>query len=593
MIELNKFLKKFVDDKPFLKDFKIEHQFALLCASYYYYDNEITNTVVKTIFVDGPNDGGLDIILNDPKNDNLILAQSKMTENLDKELVLNIFEKMGRAIDDYRSGNKARFTDSVRRALAEGLDSLPDDGTITLVLFTTFNPDKKYKEEINDAVKGLDINNRYYLEINYIDNINDQIEYIDNPKDFVECGKIVVDKSAGKLIYKNGLMVNVSSKSIANLYETKKDNGLFDQNLRYYIKNDKVDNGIEDTLKNEINNFWYFNNGIIIGCSEFIEDGNEVKLYNFSIINGCQTTSIIGKYDIKYHNEEFWIPCKIISLGEKNETNRTFIGRVAEASNTQKPINPRDLKSNRPEQRQLKKELDELDQKVFMEIKRGEIRPKKNKYQEKWQRTTNEEVAQLIMAVLYQKPGTSRSQKKSLFNNKEIYNNIFLKGIEAKTIVDLLRLSSYYDKYIEELIKNKEFDNNEIVVAKNGKMFVLAIVGMAIKDKRMNLNLSQYKSLDDHSKRIELSKNILSGTLISNYSDADFDEILKQLLKTLIQNITNSFKQEYEAGNVTSASNYFKTDNNYYDVIVPIIIDRIINNYLYKEEYKKYLKIFD
>ena len=124
------------------------------------------------------------------------------------------------------------------------------------------------------------------------------------------------------------------------------EEGLFDLNIRKYINNRTVDEGIRHTLANDRQNFWFLNNGLIIACKDYDIDGNTVKLYDFSIVNGGQTTNIIGKF--KGNNEEeFFIPCKIIK--EKyRKGSENFYNRIAEATNSQKPILPRDLKSNSP-----------------------------------------------------------------------------------------------------------------------------------------------------------------------------------------------------------------------------------------------------
>lgn len=57
-------------------------------------------------------------------------------------------------------------------------------------------------------------------------------------------------------------------------------------NLRYYVRQKMVDDGIQQTIAHEPENFWYKNNGIIIVCEDFQMDGKVLKLYNFSIVNG-------------------------------------------------------------------------------------------------------------------------------------------------------------------------------------------------------------------------------------------------------------------------------------------------------------------
>ena len=41
------------------------------------------------------------------------------------------------------------------------------------------------------------------------------------------------------------------------------------------------------------------NNGLTIACNEYKVDGKFIKLYDFSIVNGGQTTNLIGTYTSK------------------------------------------------------------------------------------------------------------------------------------------------------------------------------------------------------------------------------------------------------------------------------------------------------
>ena len=65
----------------------------------------------------------------------------------------------------------------------------------------------------------------------------------------------------------------------------KSKSGLFSYNLREHIKQANVDDGINRTIQKEPDKFWFYNNGITIGCEDYMISGNTVKLYNFSIIN--------------------------------------------------------------------------------------------------------------------------------------------------------------------------------------------------------------------------------------------------------------------------------------------------------------------
>jgi hypothetical protein len=93
------------------------------------------------------------------------------------------------------------------------------------------------------------------------------------------------------------MIVNISAKSLKRIYELYYYRGLFAQNLRYYVKNAKVDANIVESIQSFPDNFWYYNNGIILICDDYIIQDNSILLSNFSIINGGQTTKLIGETD--------------------------------------------------------------------------------------------------------------------------------------------------------------------------------------------------------------------------------------------------------------------------------------------------------
>ncbi|MCR4998021.1 MAG: AIPR family protein [Butyrivibrio sp.] len=89
-------------------------------------------------------------------------------------------------------------------------------------------------------------------------------------------------------------IVNVSALSIKKLYAQHHTN-LLARNLRYHVSGANVDKAIEESINNNPEWFWLKNNGITIICDDFDLDGKEVKLTNFSIVNGGQTTYKIAR----------------------------------------------------------------------------------------------------------------------------------------------------------------------------------------------------------------------------------------------------------------------------------------------------------
>lgn len=282
--------------------------------------------------------------------------------------------------------SKANIRQMIKEIISEEYQ-ITTTKKIKIVLITDYNPksvaNKRSILNAFAALKPEKENISYSIVFGY--DIEHEILEVENPKEYVEDGILFIDSPGNVLTYgaEKSVIVNVSAKSVKALYELYSYRGLFSQNLRYYVKNAKVDDNIILSMQEKPDNFWYYNNGIIIICDVYAVDGQELRVKNFSIINGGQTTKLIGETDFE---TDFYVQCKLVKNKYTEQEERLdFIAAVAEASNTQKPIKDKDLIANKTEQRLLKKQL--ADAGIYCQIKRGE-KVNKKLYPMPWQNTT-------------------------------------------------------------------------------------------------------------------------------------------------------------------------------------------------------------
>ena len=336
------------------------------------------------------------------------------------------------------------------------------------------------KRAIVNALSAMKPEHEY---VSYYIDFGVDIEYeileIENPKEYVDEAAVELDAADNFVHFgtEDSLIVNISARSLKNLYERYGYRGLFAQNLRYYVKNAKIDSSIIESIQEHPDKFWYYNNGIILICDDYSIQGKSAIIRDFSIINGGQTTKLIGETDF---SQDFFVQCKIIKNKYINEEERLdFIANVAEASNTQKPIKDKDLIANRIEQRLLKKQLAEAG--IYCQIKRGE-KVNKKLYPAAWQNTTNEELGQLLLSFVYQKPGTARGSKASICGNRERYSLLFNKKYNSAFLGDLLKIKAYYKVWANYVRKSDDgSDQYKVGLVNNGMFFVTAIIGVICK----------------------------------------------------------------------------------------------------------------
>lgn len=533
---------------------------------------------IESSITNGPNDGGIDFVYYDDEESKVVLGQCKYTENMKLNDIISELNKMSSTVENFKKAYTGTYNKKLKTNLQNALDRLPDEsaGNVEYCIFTTSDINQ------NDVTNKLHAENNLYskdmVSVYGVSEINSQIKELIEKAKTVNEYKIEIDYPHNVLQYEtdnvSGIMVNMSSESLVRMYDKFKDEGLFDLNIRKYIKNKTVDEGIKETLDKERDNFWFYNNGLTIACSEYVLDGNKVKLYDFSIVNGGQTTNRIGNYKGS-NNDKFYLPCKIISI--KNDDQKLY-SKIAEATNSQKPINPRDLKSNSPEMKMLQRWLGK--EGVYLEIKRGEKKKLKNIKSIK-----NDELGQLLLSFGYQQPGTARSGKRNIFENKPLYNKLYRVNYEKdpnkkEFVLDLIKLSEDYAIIEADLKNGTTISDDEKIVLSNAKYVIFSLLGLSY------YIVNEDYSRDDLNNDISVLKSpdLVYSKFISNYKADDYQERLKSLIEMILDSLCDTYENCVTRNEVTSISNLFKTDKKYRDSIVKDFLN-VINKRTMKNEF--------
>ena len=557
-----------------------EFLFTLQMVDYFYYNKNIGEQDIRENFVDGSADGGIDYIFN--KDDVMYLVQGKTSEGLSYEDIRNIFFKMNTTINNFEKMKYDSYSEKLKSTYLNAYDDLSENKNITLVLFTKTEFTENLKLKI-DELKKEDFLCNYNVEIYDAKDIEFKVMTISSDKEFIKNDSIKLSGAKNVLKYgENGIIVNIKASSLKRLYAKHYNDGLFSYNLREHISQKNVDDGIENTIKREKDNFWFYNNGITIGCEDFDIDGYVLKLYNFSIINGAQTTTKIGESKLIDNGYDFDIVCKVVKANDGLNDESGFIMKISEASNSQKPIKARDLKANAREQKILQNKCAENKNSLAIEIKRG-VKPKNYYKVEKWQRVTNEYVGQLILACLLQRPGSARSGKITIFTSEKVYNQIYKnRKLDCDIIFDLVRIADKYEEF-KNSYANDVADVDLIAACKNGKFTALAIIFYLYKRFHNIVENCFDEKLNDD--------NIVNTKLTLNYREDDYDKKINELFKFIIKKLSDIYEKKKESLKLTSYSNFFKTDKTYQDVIL-MEFDMILDDDWDRAKLKEYMKIF-
>jgi len=588
MQEIERIKRYYSTNNRYITD---ESAFEILVLQYFFFKEKeiyLLNGKVDDHLTNGTNDGGIDLVFYDDEEEILSLVQCKTT-NMSADLIIDEIRKMNTTVKSFENQNTGAYSDKLKRILQENLDRLPDNGQIEYHVFYLGNFDSNIFERKlnNSAISDLED----MIRVSDSPIINTQISNIQDITTKISEFKAELDKPNHFLEYESsenyGALVNISSNSLIKMYNKFKDKGLFDMNIRKFVPNKLVDSGIRKTLDSDRENFWFYNNGLIIACEDFEIDGDTIKIYNFSIVNGGQTTNLLGNYK-GTNSQEFYIPCKVVfkKNDDKKKVNE-FFTQIAETTNSQKPIKASDLKSNTPEMLSLRRALE--NHKIDFQIKRGE------RFKNNMIRIKNEEFGQLILSFVMQKPGTARSNKKALFENNNIYASVYKKNyvsssVRMEFIVDMIKFYDRFKRIVEEMKKDDElFELNAKDVLKNGTFTLLAVI--AILYRIQNNDIQNFKEAVDNPTLIS-ENTFVYGKFISNYIEDDLDNKIKNLIIELVILIEERYTMLLDAGEVTSVSNYFKTDKKYHEDLLKSISTKMVRerNSAPIMEYSEFLK---
>ena len=486
--------------------------------------------------------------------------------------------------------------DKISEAIKEQEIKL-DKKHIKIVFITNFMLDKPTKLKLRKEISGIKIANEAGISDETAENteflfydgndILSEILSVEKPSEYVDEATIRIDFNNNVLKYKDSILVNISAKSLQDLFNQygSMHKGLLAQNLRFFVASKNIDANITASIQERGEDFWYLNNGIIIICDDYKIKDDKISLHNFSIINGGQTTYIIGNTDFE---DDFYLQCKIIKNTQSDENEKIyFISSVAEASNSQKAIKSKDLIANRPEQRALKNQLKNAG--IFCLIKRGDKVSKKI-YPKKWQITKNEELGQFIFSFMYLMPGPARNNPATIFSKSGRYNLIFKQKYNSDLIKDLLIIKCAYNCWRNKIGKDetlKTKDPWKVKLVNNGLLFTISLIGIIAKlyyhedyfDKILQETLpeNRIKILS----KLDLGHPIFNETV---YEDKGEEKLFKlfDMVYTQFYRKGFEFLTSYKAKN--DFSNFTKLNKNFEQCVCKYVFDSIETDTI-----KKYL----
>jgi len=308
----------------------------------------------------------------------------------------------------------------------EEIRSLIRDAYIPKVRFVLCNNGARWNEIAQEWIDGLkkdfpDKVDFYHFNHDSIVRILQRTKTVDATIQL--SGQLIVED----MNYMRVLLGRVAVQHIADLFEQHGDR-LLQRNIRRYLglHSNRVNSAIHETLCSEkADKFYFYNNGITVVCDKFDynafqKNDHKVQLKNMQIINGGQTCKTIHETLTSVLpnmlGQSAYVMVRIYQLSEEN---KDFVQDITYATNSQNPVDLRDLRSNDEIQKNLELGMKDLGYTYKRQREEGGFGSNI---------ITSSIVAEATLALWRGKPHQAKFRRKEHFG--KLYEEIF-RGLNA------------------------------------------------------------------------------------------------------------------------------------------------------------------
>ena len=546
LIDLSDYQNKSETDRELVFLTRSLAAFALMTLA------DISPQEASNSIVDGGQDNGIDAIFIDKREKVMYILQSKWRQDSKGSIKTEEVMKFTRGFRDLVNARYDRFNSKLNNQTQNIEESLNDAGTrfeIILVYSGQTSLAGEPKRELDDLISEMNdpvnIVNMRILNQSSIYNIISQ-GAAGYPINLDVC---LFEWGQTKDPYQS-YYGQVSAREVADWWVQHSDR-LFSSNIRFFLKDSDVNEGIFNTVKSEPERFWYYNNGITALCSSMAKkplggSGRDTGIFecrDVKIVNGAQTVGSIARaYQSSPDQvEKAKVPIRFISLENCPEE---FAIEITRFNNTQNRIDRREFVALDPEQERIKSEL-QLEGITYV-YKSGEsISPEKGFDLNEATISRACKHNDVAFAV------RAKDKISSLWENieKSPYKTLFNGALNGSDIWKLVQIMRVVDKKLSE--EQKQRDGRERLFAVHSNRLILHLVYKSLPDtffsSSSNLTTSELKEIEDITSEIleavisetnNLYPNSYPANIFRNITKCQ--EILEEVQNNRARNLTPS-----------------------------------------------------
>lgn len=418
---------------------KVSAAFVLLAVKTFL---DLSEEEAFETLVEGSADFGVDAIDLTPVHDGeftVTLVQAKYKRDLEGRA--NFPEsgvaKMVRAVGTLFDPDKAVSLNPRLEARVEEIRSLVRDGHLPRVQVVLANNGLSWATDGQQAIDRAALGSQVtWTHVNH-DSI---VAILQSTKPVDTTLRLTGKALLEGFEFRRVLVGKIPVGELAQLFDEHGDR-LLERNIRRYLglQGNRVNEGIAQTLRDpeEQKNFYFYNNGITVVCTQFqhnaLQGENwQVKISGMQVINGGQTCRtiqhVLGTEKLQAPNAEVLIRIYELPRGEED-----LVRTVTYATNSQNPVDLRDLRSNDDKQKKIELSIAKLG--YTYRRQRSENGTGRSEL-------TTATVAEAVLAVWRECPHQAKFRSGEHFGN--LYEKIFdetLNGAQAVVATLVFRIA--------------------------------------------------------------------------------------------------------------------------------------------------------
>ena len=459
---------------------------------------DLTDEQALDGIVDGGNDFGIDALYFEPPDDgelHVTLMQGKYKKDLDGSSAFpeNGIEKMIGAIGAlFDPARRVQLNRRLNERI-EDVRSFVKDGAIPRVTAVAASNGTRWTEQAQQRIANARRDFGEQVEWRYIGSA-ELLGLLQAQQPINAHLHLIGSATVETFDFRRTLTGRMSVAELARLTD-EYDNRLFEKNIHRYLglAGNRVNEAVASTLRarDQRSNFYFYNNGVTVTCSQFSHNALQskdwvVKVSDLQIVNGGQTARTVQQVAQEIGTEIADAEV-LVRIYELPQNDAALVESITFATNSQNPIDLRDLKANDPRQKALARSICGLG--YTYRAKREERQVLSDEF-------TSAVIAEAVLAIWRHRPHQARFRSREHFG--ALYSTIFTDQLNGAQAI----IAALLHRHAENRRKRSPDDAPDFLAY--GSRFMAMLMGRYLLDEmEISLNQLDHRSFDDARDLVE------------------------------------------------------------------------------------------